>query len=264
MHSDLHPYLFKLSNHEYLQAGESLPILSGIQIRIDCGKTIGFLGPSGCGKSTLMRLLANREQPQNGTVERKFGWLNAEEQPIAYMAQDDQLLPFRTTLQNILLPMEVDKRLTKTNRDEAHLLIERSGLSGFENYLPHQLSGGMQRRCLMVMHLMTKRLLYIFDEPFAALDMSTVDQMAVVLHEFKEKTKASLVLVLHDVQAAASVCDEICVLSKRPAHVIAHHRPSSEMLQLPPARRRQHADFDALVLRIIHSLGATHSSAATQ
>jgi NitT/TauT family transport system ATP-binding protein len=248
----------KAVSHEYRTEFSSIAVLDDISLTIGGGDITVVLGPSGCGKSTLMRILAGYESPCAGQVAFLSEDAEGGNRPsTSFMAQDDQLLSFRTSLQNVLLPAEIAGQLTPTMQEQAIKLLTRAGLGDFLHSLPNELSGGMRQRCLMGMHLMRQRQLFIFDEPFAALDVQTVDIMSSILHERKTKNAMAFLLVLHDVAAAAALGDTIYVLSSRPAKVLSVHRPNSNLSALPPQRRKKDPGFDTLVLDILHSIEAS-------
>jgi NitT/TauT family transport system ATP-binding protein len=240
-----------------------VPVLDGISLTVKSGEITTILGPSGCGKSTLMRLIAGYEYPQAGYIAFPTNQARCSRMINTFLAQDDQLLLFRTLLQNALLPAEIARTLSSTTIERAKALLSRIGLAGFFYALPDELSGGMRQRGLMAMHLLLDRQLYIFDEPFAALDIQAVEVMSGVLREIRDQNGAAFLLVLHDVIAAAALSDVIYVLSPRPARLVKAHRPSVNLVGLAPSSRKQHPEFDTLVLDILHSIENSTADSAS-
>ena len=226
-----------------------LDVLAGISASVRRGEIVALMGPSGCGKSTLLRVLAGHEAPARGRVE-----LHNADAGITLLAQDDTLLPFRTALQNVLLPHELMGRLDHKHLKDARSMISDAGLSGFEDAFPDQMSGGMQKRTLTCQHLTTDRSIYFFDEPFAALDLYSADLMIELIRAKRDASNAAFILVLHDVGIAASLCDVVYTLSARPARMLGVHSLPAALLGLAPSDRRRHTDFDSFELDVLRSL----------
>ncbi len=142
-------------------------ILSNINLNIDSGEFVSILGPSGCGKSTLLRLASNLVQPNNGTVNHNL----EEKLSIGFVFQNPTLMPWRNVLENVLLPLELNKK--NSSKEEALLLLERVGLKDKEKNYPHELSGGQMMRVSIARSLINGCNLLLLDEPFAALDEIT-------------------------------------------------------------------------------------------
>src|SRR5262249_15128125 len=142
------------------------------------GEFVTLVGPSGAGKSTLLNLIAEIDAPTEGEVRLRNGRngaANARLRPghdcqIGYVTQDDNLLPWRTTIDNVIFPLEVQGRLNKESRNRAQAMIEAVGLSGFTRYYPHELSGGMRKRASLIRTLVYDPPVILMDEPFGAVD----------------------------------------------------------------------------------------------
>lgn len=202
---------------EVEQVFGGMPALAATDLELRAGELIALLGPSGCGKTTLLRILAGLIQPTRGTVERPGVAVES-----GFIFQRPVLLPWRSALANTLLPVELRRRVTATDRDRAHDLLEMVGLKGFERSRPDQLSGGMQQRVALARALMLRPRILFLDEPFAALDEFTREDMNLELlriFELKTELEAS-VIVTHSLEEAVFLADRVVVLSGRPGRVL--------------------------------------------
>jgi NitT/TauT family transport system ATP-binding protein len=197
-------------------------------MRIGKGEFVAVVGPSGCGKSTLMRLVTGLWPCSAGSVivagKEVDGPLS-----IAGMAfQAPTMLPWRTILQNVMLPLEVvepHRRRLRSERamyeDKARKLLELVGLKGFEDKTPHQLSGGMQQRASLCRALVHDPQLLMLDEPFGALDVFTREDLWVELQGVCNILKPTVILVTHDLKEAVFLADRVLIMSARPGRIIA-------------------------------------------
>lgn len=203
-------------------AGDDVLVLNNINLEFDEGEMVCILGPSGCGKSTLLRIIAGFEKPTYGRVlvgDRPVLGPSADS---IFVFQHSGLLPWMTVSQNVALG------LRHLSADEIQVkiqeYIEMVELDGFENYYPHQLSGGMQRRVELARALAINPEMLILDEPFSGLDFLTHMKMreeVVNMHEFIKKT---MLVVTHDIDDALIMGDRIVVMSNRPAIVKLVHK----------------------------------------
>ena len=185
-------------------------ILSNINLNIDSGEFVSILGPSGCGKSTLLRLASNLVQPNNGTVNHNL----EEKLSIGFVFQNPTLMPWRNVLENVLLPLELNKK--NSSKEEAMLLLERVGLKDKEKNYPHELSGGQMMRVSIARSLINGCNLLLLDEPFAALDEITRRKLEDDLLEIWKKEKLTVLFVTHSVSEAIYLSQRIIVLSSGP------------------------------------------------
>ena len=202
--------------------------LEDVSLSVQAGEFVAVVGPSGCGKSTLMRLVTGLWRPTAGGVvvagQEVTGPLS-----IAGMAfQNPSLLPWRTVLDNVLLPLEVVKphrsRLRRERaayEDEARALLALVGLAGFEDRFPWQLSGGMQQRASLCRALIHRPGLLLLDEPFGALDVFTREELWLVLQEVWRMRRPTVLLVTHDLREAVLLADRVLVMSARPGRIVA-------------------------------------------
>jgi len=190
------------------------PIFDGLDLEIPSGRTTAILGPSGCGKSSLLRLISGTgDFTHQGSIEFSTGANTA----IAWMSQDDLLLPWMRLIDNILLGHRLRGAVTEGHRTKAKELIERAGLSGHESSYPPSLSGGMRQRGALLRTLMEERPVLLMDEPFSALDALTRIKLQNLAAELTAGT--TVVLVTHDAGEALRMADRIYILEGTPARV---------------------------------------------
>nr|WP_163501887.1 ABC transporter ATP-binding protein [Halomonas socia] len=201
--------------------------IEDISLSIREGEFVAIVGPSGCGKSTFMKLCTGLHGPTRGSV-RVAGEPVSGPLKITGMAfQNANLLPWRTTLDNVLLPLEIVKPYRsqfRKRREEfigwARDLLRTVGLEGYEDQYPWQLSGGMQQRASICRALIHQPKLLMLDEPFAALDAFTREELWCVLRDLWQAQCFTVVLVTHDLREAAFLADTVYVMSKRPGRIV--------------------------------------------
>lgn len=201
--------------------------IEDINLTIEEGEFVAFVGPSGCGKSTFMKLCTGLHVPTTGRVSVD-GASVAGPLKISGMAfQNANLLPWRTTLDNVLLPLEIVKPYRhqfRKRREEfvgwARKLLKTVGLEEHEAKYPWQLSGGMQQRASICRALIHQPRLLMLDEPFGALDAFTREELWCVLRDLWEEQRFTVVLVTHDLREAAFLADTVYVMSRRPGRVL--------------------------------------------
>lgn len=193
--------------------------IKNIDLNIYDGEIVGIVGPSGCGKSTLLSIIAGLIEPTSGTVLVKGQKVCKSNRNIGYMFQKDQLLEWRNILQNVVLGLEIQGKLSNEDYEKARNMLVNYGLGDFIYSYPSQLSGGMRQRVALIRTLILEPDFLLLDEPFSALDYQTrlaiSDEIGVIL---KKEGKTGL-LVTHDIAEAISLCDRIVILSKRPATI---------------------------------------------
>lgn len=192
------------------------PLFSNLSMTIEGGQCTCILGPSGCGKSTLLRMISGTTSfPYQGTI--RIASTTAENGKIAWMSQNDLLLPWFSLLDNVLLGAKLRNEESAALRSRARELMGEAGLAGYEDALPATLSGGMRQRGALLRTLMEERPVLLMDEPFSALD--ALARMKLQNLSAKLTRKATVLLVTHDPMEALRMGHKILVLSKRPAHV---------------------------------------------
>ncbi len=197
------------------------PVLAGISLTVKPQEFVSLLGPSGCGKSTLLNIISGLIRPDHGEV-RIHGQDGRGRTGLAsYMPQKDLLLPWRTVLDNVILPLEIEKVPRARARAEALALMETFGLAGFEQAYPAQLSGGMRQRAALLRTFLWHNDVILLDEPFGSLDAITKTRLHKWLLTVWEQFRPSVLFITHDIEEALVLSDRICVLSDRPARVRA-------------------------------------------
>lgn len=199
--------------------GSGLGVLSNVNLEVQDNEFVSLLGPSGCGKSTLLRLIAGIEQDYEGDIHLGIDNPRNKRIPVCYMLQKDCLMPWRSLLSNVLLPIEIKKGDINKAKEDIKPLISEFGLASFENYKPSQLSGGMRQRAALLRTYLMDGEIMLLDEPFGALDEITRMQMQDWLISVWEKHKKTVLFVTHDIDEAIYLSDRVLVMSDRPGTV---------------------------------------------
>ncbi len=188
---------------------------------------IAIVGPSGCGKSTFMKLASGLRLPTRGSVSVEGKPVSGPLKICGMAFQNATLLPWRTTLRNVLLPLEIVQPYRSNFKRDRELfcervrkLLETVGLQGQEDRFPWQLSGGMQQRASICRALVHEPKLLLLDEPFASLDAFTREELWCVLRDLWAQNRFTVVLVTHDLREAAFLADTVYVMSKRPGRIL--------------------------------------------
>src|SRR5690606_25163514 len=197
----------------------SVTALQDITLRVDKGEFVAVVGRSGCGKSTLLRVVAGLLVPTTGAVMVGGQPVDRPRPDIAMVFQRPALLPWRSVLDNVLLPVEILRWRQDAYRSRARDLLELVGLAGFEKQLPHELSGGMQQRVALCRSLLTEPAVMLMDEPFSALDALTREELSVELQRIHMDLGTTILLVTHSIDEAVLLADRVVVLSERPGRV---------------------------------------------
>jgi NitT/TauT family transport system ATP-binding protein len=206
--------------------------LTPTTLDIRAGEFLSIVGPSGCGKSTLLRIIAGLDRPTGGTVSIGGEEVEKPETDLGFVFQSPVLLEWRTVIENIMLQAEARNLPREAYLARARELLLASGLNGFENAYPYQLSGGMSQRVSVCRALVHDPSLLLMDEPFGALDALTRDQMMVDLQALWLRSKPTVVFVTHSIQEAVFLSDRIVVMAPRPGRVEA-------VIDVPLPRRRR-------------------------
>jgi ABC-type nitrate/sulfonate/bicarbonate transport system ATPase subunit len=232
----------ELVSRVFQTAGGRVEALAGMSLRAGTHEMVAVVGPSGCGKTTLLELICRLQAPDEGTVRAA---------PAALMPQRDLLLPWLSAIDNAGLAL----RARGVGRDEARKIaapwLERFGLSRFERTRPAELSGGMRQRVSFLRTLLAGKPVLALDEPFAALDAITRQEMQGWLSHVLESEPRTVVLVTHDVEEAVMLGDRVVVMAPRPGRTVAEIDVS-----LPRPRRRTDAAVVELRERALAALGA--------
>ena len=199
---------------------EGIHVLENIQHRIEDGQFVSIIGPSGCGKTTLLRIIAGLEKASTGKVLLDGKELVQGSEDVGLVFQEYALFPWRTTLQNIEMGLEIKGIKKEIRRSEAMEYIKTFDLNGFGNRYPRELSGGMKQRVAIARTLIMHPRVVLMDEPFGSLDSQTRNALQEFLLRIWEKRGDTILFVTHNVDEAVFLSDRILVLSKRPARII--------------------------------------------
>jgi NitT/TauT family transport system ATP-binding protein len=209
-------------------------ILSDLSFSVREGEFLTMVGPSGAGKTTLLNIICQVDAATGGEVVFRGQSVNlarASLDPgwkcqIGYVTQDDNLLPWRTLIDNVTFPLKVQGRLDSQAMDRVQQLLKAVNLTGFDRYYPHELSGGMRKRASLVRTLAYDPPIILMDEPFGAVDAQTRTQLQQDLLRLWNLGRKTIVFVTHDIGEAIALGDRVLVLSRTPARVISEHRVS--------------------------------------
>src|SRR3954469_6790458 len=195
--------------------------LRSVSIDIRRGEFVSFVGPSGCGKSTLLKLIGGLLDPSTGDIAVAGQKVTGPRRDVGVMFQTSVLFPWRTVLENVLLPIEVFGQDRAASLDKARSILELVGLAGREGAYPRELSGGMQQRAALSRVLITDPPIILMDEPFGALDEFTRERMNVELLRIWEQRRQTIVFVTHSIAEAVFLADRIVVMGTAPGRVLA-------------------------------------------
>ena len=218
--------------------------LSDVTLALEEGSFLSIVGPSGCGKSTLLAILAGLEKADGGRVLLRGEEVTGVSPLVGYMPQKDELFPWRTIRENVLLGLELRGEKQGPRRAAVEELLQRYGLADFAEASPSQLSGGMRQRCALIRTLALDPALLLLDEPFSALDYQTRLSVSDDIHTIIRREKKTAILVTHDISESISMSDAVAVLSARPGRMKALHE-LTEFRGLTPMQRRDHPRFHA-------------------
>lgn len=230
--------------------GDTRAALMSTSLTIESGEFLCFIGPSGCGKSTLLRLIADQISPTRGTITIE-GIPPAKirlQKLIAWMAQDPALLPWKTVLENVRLPQQVNRKHDHPAPDP-EALLHLVGLEAYALAYPHTLSGGMQQRAALARALATGASLWLMDEPFAALDELTREILADEMLQLWREFEPTVLWVTHDIIEAARLADRIVVMTPSPGRIREVVRVS-----VPHPRDTTHPAMIRVIRRVRESL----------
>jgi len=206
---------------------ESSLALEELNISVKKGEFIAVVGPSGCGKSSLMKIVTGLQSATKGVIKVGGKTVNEPLNFVGMAFQNSSLLPWRTVLDNVLLPMEIVEPYGKNFKKgyaeyskKASSLLDLVGLSGYEKKFPWQLSGGMQQRVQLCRAVIHEPSLLMLDEPFGALDMFTREELWSILQNLWLDKKPTIILVTHDLREAVFLADRVLVMSSRPGKII--------------------------------------------
>jgi NitT/TauT family transport system ATP-binding protein len=208
--------------HAYRTRHGWIEALQQIDAQIAPNEFVSLLGPSGCGKSTLLLLSGGLLRPTAGQVLVDGQPLGQPYEDMSIVFQRDLLFEWRSSLGNVLLPAEIRGTNRKQATERARELFQQTGLAGFEEKWPRELSGGMRQRVALCRALLVDPHLLLMDEPFGALDALTRAQMVIDLEELFLRRRKTVLFVTHDIEESVMLSDRVLVLSDRPARIVAN------------------------------------------
>ena len=208
-----------------------LEALRSVSVDIRHGEFVSFVGPSGCGKSTLLKLIGGLLEPSTGEIAVAGRKVDGPRREVGVMFQTSVLFPWRTVLENVLLPIEVFGHERGAATDRARGILRMVGLDGREDAYPRQLSGGMQQRAALSRVLITDPPIILMDEPFGALDEFTRERMNLELLRIWSERGQTIIFVTHSINEAVFLSDRIVVMDTLPGRVVA-------VVEVPLARPR--------------------------
>jgi len=217
-----------------------LKALDDISFAVNPEQFVCVLGPSGCGKTTLLRTLAGLLAPTNGEVIFENSPYTTPRPGVGMVFQKANLMPWRTVLENILLPLEIQHLPRQEAMERAQALVELVGLTGFESSLPRDLSGGMAQRVAIARALIHEPDLLLLDEPFGSLDALTRERMGSELTRIWQARRKTVIMVTHSISESLFLADRVLVLSPRPGQLrldltVEIPRPRVEDIRYTPA-----------------------------
>lgn len=218
---------------------QGLHVLENISFTVRREEFVCILGPSGSGKSTLLRVLAGLLAPTTGKVFFGMYGTQGPQQEIGFVFQKANLMPWRTVLENITLPLELQSIVADIAKQKAQELVDLVGLDGFETTLPRDLSGGMEQRVAIARALVYDPRILLLDEPFGALDALTRERMGGELLRIWGAHRKTVIMVTHAIPEAVYLADRVLVLSQRPGRIrlelpVDLPRPRDEEVRYTP------------------------------
>jgi NitT/TauT family transport system ATP-binding protein len=238
-----------------------------ISLQVGTGEFIAIVGPSGCGKSTFMKLTTGLKMPSKGSIKINGAPVTGPLKISGMAFQAPSLLPWRTTLDNVLLPLEIVepyrsnfKAKRKEYEARASQLLETVGLGGYEKKFPWQLSGGMQQRASICRALIHEPKMLLLDEPFGALDAFTREELWCILRDLHAVQKFNVILVTHDLRESVFLADKVYVMSKSPGRLMV-----VKNIDLPRPRELELTytkEFADIVLELRGHIGAIRKTGA--
>ena len=193
--------------------------LDDVSFEVPDNSFVSIVGPSGCGKSTLLRMVAGLTAPSRGSITLRGEPVRAPIRGVGMVFQSPALLPWRSTLGNILFVAEMGGLKPTQHRRRAEELMALAGLSGFERSYPHELSGGMQQRASICRAMLLKPPLILMDEPFGALDVITRERMGFALQTLWSESRSTVLFVTHSISEAVLLSDVVVVMTPRPGRI---------------------------------------------
>lgn len=215
--------------------GNALPVIDSVSLAAEQGQIVAILGRSGSGKTTLLNIISKLETPNFGQVE-----INGK---IGYVPQKDLLLPWRTVIRNVLLPIEIERKVTEADTRKANQLLKQEGLERFAQSFPGEISGGMRQKVSLIRTLIQNPDIILFDEPFSAIDFDTRLRLVREVRSHIKKTNKIGVFVTHNIEEAIAIADKVILISGKPACIVYENEVVIEEELRDPIKIRTAKDF---------------------
>jgi NitT/TauT family transport system ATP-binding protein len=196
-----------------------LRVLDDISLAVAAGEFVSLVGPSGCGKTTFLRIIAGLASAQQGAIRIDGRPVTRPGADRGFVFQADSLLPWRSVFRNAFIGLEINGRTSRQEAERTRSLLRLVGLSGFEDYLPHQLSGGMRQRVNLARAIAVDPEVLLMDEPFAALDAQTREIMQTELVRIWSAGRKTVLFITHQIDEAVYLSDRVVVFSRRPGRI---------------------------------------------
>ncbi len=244
--------------------------VEAISLTAGRGEFIAIVGPSGCGKSTFMKLATGLRMPSRGDIRIDGQPVKGPLKITGMAFQSSSLLPWRTTLDNVLLPLEIVEPYRSNFRsqraayeDKARALLDSVGLDGYADKFPWQLSGGMQQRASICRALIHEPKMLLLDEPFGALDAFTREELWCILRDLWTVQRFNVILVTHDLREAVFLADTVYVMSKSPGRMLVRRDINAALARPRDLEVTYTKDFTDVVLELREHIGAIRKAAAS-
>ncbi len=228
---------------KYQSLNGEIEAVAGVTFSVDKGEFVSLVGPSGCGKSTLLSIISGLLKPTGGRVLIEGEEVTGASEKVGYMLQKDYLFDWRTIYQNVILGLEIRKKLTPENKEYALELLKTYGLYDFKDKYPSQLSGGMRQRAALIRTLAVKPEILLLDEAFSALDYQTRLAVTEDIYSIIKSEGKTAIMVTHDISESISMSDRVIVLSRRPAVVTSIHAIHFDCPVRTPLKCREAPNF---------------------
>lgn len=241
--------------------GHSKPVLAvqDVTLSVRHGEVVSLIGPSGCGKSTLLNLAAGLDKPSAGTVLLDGKPVTGPNRHVAFMLQNDLLLPWRTIVENVNFGQEIQHVRRDERMKRSRELLTRYHLGDFAQHYPHQLSGGMRQRAALARTMAMNPDVLLLDEPFSALDAQTKMVLQNDLARVLADERKTAFFITHDISEGLALSDRVLVMSRRPGTIVREI-----IVDMPdrarPFRRRSNPRMGAYMIEIFDLLGLTRDT----
>lgn len=209
-----------LSNVSLQFKKEPQPVLQSVDLQVERHEFVSIIGKSGSGKTSLLKIMAGLLQPTKGEMKIDGQTIVGPQEEMTYIFQKPVLLEWRNLLQNTLLPLELKHKVTPEDTRHAREILRLVGLEEHEAKFPHECSGGMMSRASLARALLASPEVLFMDEPFAALDAMTKEQLQIELENISSQLKPTTVFITHDISEAVFLSDRVILLGGSPAHVL--------------------------------------------